>query len=388
MFSIKTKLLFRLLPITLALLAALGYYNYLKSAEIFTRSVQENLHSIVSAKEGALVEYIKSTEKIGSAIAATDVVQTYAELTNRKLSGSNQEAVDKLGRQVENILYSFQEAHWGRYHHIFLINQSNRIVISPNHGAKGKGSPSPLLDRDTSSDRWAMAAMQKGATMVSDYWSWPAADHTHQVLFFPVRDGSNRVQAVIGFELQVSYQHQILTEGFDLGNTGRIYLTTAQGVPIAQKGVENQVPLAGDALAQAKLNGNSQGRRMNARGREVIGRYAKQSQYPWIIAAEIETDEAFSEFNELQKILLIGLAGALFILMVLLLMFANTIVRPVREMTSQLERISRGEFGIDIPDIGRKDEIGKLNGALQQLGFSLKIVAKKLREAKAQKKAG
>ena len=381
MFSIKTKLLLLLLPIAL-LLAALGYANYFKTTEIFTRSAQDYLRTIVKAKERALIEYIESTEKIGSAIAATEIVQTYSELANRNLRGNNRETVEQLGRRVEDLLYSFQETHWGRYHHIFLINRTNRIVISPNHGVMEKGSPSPLLDQDMSRNRWAMRAMQKGVTMISDYSNWQGSDDRGQMLFFPVRDASNRVQAVIGFELQVAYEQQIVSEGVSLGENGRIYLVTGKGVPLAPKGIESQAPLTGIALGQAKLTGTASERRMNAQGREVIALYARHLQYPWILVAEIETDEVLGTLHDLQIMLIAGLAVTLVVVMLLSLMFANALVKPIREMTAQVERISHGEFNIEIPDTRRKDEIGHLIQALQGLAFSLQLVAKKLRQAK------
>lgn len=386
MFSIRTKLLFLLLPILLALLAGIGYFNYLKAAEMQARSAEETLRKIASARQAAMVEYVESAEKISSAIAAADIVQTYIELTNRNLRGSNnQETLDRLGKRVENLLHSFQEAHWGRYHRIFLINRSNRIVISPEHGIREKGNPSPLLDEDMSSNPWAMEAMQKGKTRVSDYSIREDSGRGQQMLFNPVRDASNRVQAVIGIELQVPYQQQLLTRDFSNGKTGRIYLLSGKGVPIAS---EDHAPLAGDLLTLVKLNGTSAGRRMNARGREVIGHYRKHDQYPWILATEIETGEVFAGLRELQMMLIAGLAGTLALIAILLWSFAGSIARPVRELTSQVERISLGEFNIEIPDTRRRDEVGKLIEAMQRLVFSLQLVSKKLREAKAFKKAG
>lgn len=381
MFSIRTKMVLLLLPITL-LLAALGYANYFKTTELFTQSAEKYLRTIVKTKERALIEYILSTEKIGSAIAATEIVQTYSELANRNLSGNNQETVEKLGRRVEDLLYSFQETHWGRYHRIFLINRTNRIVISPDHGVMEKGSPSSLLNQDMSTNRWAMGAMEKGVTMVSDYSNWQASDDRGQMLFFPVRDASNRVQAVIGFELQVSYEQQIVSEGVSLGENGRIYLVTGKGVPLSPRTGESQAPLTGIALGQAKLTGASSERRLNAQGREVIALYARHLRYPWVLVAEIEVDEVIGTLHELQIMLIAGLLGTLVVVMILSLIFANAIVKPIRALTSQLERISLGEFSIEIPDSRRRDEIGKLNQALQGLVFSLQLVSKKLRQAK------
>ncbi|MGD8839395.1 MAG: cache and HAMP domain-containing protein [Gammaproteobacteria bacterium] len=385
MFSIRTKLLFLMLPITIGLLAGLGYVNYLKTTEMSTRAIQDQLQTIANARQIALVEYIESTEKIGNSIAASEIVQTYIELVNRNLRGTNnRETVDMLGKRVEDLLYSFQESHWGRYQRIFLIDRSNRIVISPKHGLREKGSPSALLGEDMSSNPWAMGAMQKGKEMLSDYRLPNQNDNGKQSMFIPVRDVSNRVQAVIGFELDLSYQQQIITQDFSLGKTGRIYLISERGVAITQKGPP---PLTGELLNQVKLNGASTGRRLDELGQEVIGFYSMQKQYPWIVAIEIETGDVFAGLYELQIMLIVGLTVTLVILTVLLVVFANSIVKPVRELVSQVERISLGEFNIDIPDPRRRDEIGKLIEAMQRLVFSLQLVSKKLRQAKAFKKA-
>lgn len=387
MKSIKTKLLLLLMLISLVPLAGLGFVSYFKTTEIFTETVQEYLHEIIRAKEGALVEYIQSTEKIGAAIAATDIVQTYARLSNRIVRDDNNEAYALLESRVENLLYSFQETHWGKYHHIFLIDQSQKIVLSPNHGAKEKGSPSSHLNEDTAKNRWAARALKKGFTAVSDYSSWQESDHSHQMLFYPIKDSSGTVQALIGFELQIPYEQQILTEGFELGETGRIFLTTEDGVPIVYKGIDEQVPLRTAGLTEVKFKGTSAGRRLNAQGQEVIDLYAKHNEYPWILVAEVETDEAFASLYGLQTILMGGFIATLVLVLILSLVFASAIVKPIRHLTGQMEKISLGDFDVDIEETHRKDEIGKLIQAFQRLVVSLKIAMKQLEQAKSFKKA-
>ena len=388
MFKIRTKILLLTLPVTLALLGALGYLNYLKSTDILTRAAGEQLQAIVGSKQAALIEYFESTEKIASAIAVADTVQTWARLANRNLGGGNQQTVDQLGRRVENLIYSLQEAHWGRYRHVFLIDRSNRIVISPDHGIREKGTPSALLGRDMSRNPSAMAAMQKGVTTITKYTKPEASEEWQQTLFFPVRDSSNRVQAVIGFELGVSHQRQILSRGLGDKDARRIYLATGTGVVVSQARAPNRAPLTGDAVAEARLTGTATARRVNEQGRDVIGHYLKHREYPWLLAAEIETAEIFKELHELQIMLAAGLAAAVMVLTLLLLSFANSVAKPMRELTSRVEMLSLGKFSTDIPEVRRRDEIGKLIEAFQNLVFSLQLAAKKLREAKAMKKAG
>ncbi len=386
MQSIKIKLLLLLLLVSFVPLSALGLINYFKTTEIFTETVQEYLHQIVKAKEGTLEEYLKSTESIGEAIASIDLVQTYIQHTNRNVSQKNQDAFKRIANGVDNILYSFQESYWGKYHHIFIINQSRRIVISPNHGKNEKGSPSSHLGEDTSENKWATQALKSGETSVSDYSSWRESDHSHQMLFYPAKDSKGHVNALIGFELQIPYEQKLLMEGFRLGETGRIFLTTEDGVPIVYKGIHNEEPLRTPGLSEVLVSGISTGRRMNAKGREVIDLYAKHKHYPWIVVAEIETDEAFHGLYGLQTLLIAGLVSTLGLIVIMSLVFTNAVVTPIRTLTSQMEKISLGEFDINISDTKRKDEVGKLIQAFQRLVISLKIAMKQLQDSKSQKR--
>ena len=61
MFSIRIKLLFLLLPITLALLGGLGYYNFLESTAMTVRSAQAELQAVVRAKQGRSPSVISAT---------------------------------------------------------------------------------------------------------------------------------------------------------------------------------------------------------------------------------------------------------------------------------------------------------------------------------------
>ena len=385
MKSLRTRLLLLILPLILALLTALGCVNYLLTSDLVVRSTQESLLNIARARESALLDYIEASEKIGTAIAATDIVQTWIELTNRDLSGRNQETLDQLGRRVENLLYSFQQTHWGRLQHLFLVNRSNRIVISPGYGMRDKGTPSKLLGRDLSDDAFAMGALQRGVTMLSRHVGDPESGQAHQVLYVPVRDASNRVQAVVGIELPLAYQQQILTDGFQLGRTGAIFLATDKGIPLTQKGIDPRARLSGDTLAETRLEGLWTGRRINARDREVLGVYVKQNRNPWILAVEIDAGEAFADWQRLQQILIGGLLATLVALTLLLLRFGAGLARPLQEVIARVKQLGHGEFNLDIPDSTRKDEIGQLNRALQRLSLNLQQVSRKLLEARALK---
>ena len=387
LFPLPVRLPLMLVPITAILIAVIAWFHIVKTTAVMTQTVESELHTIARSKEAALVEYIETAERLGFSIAAIDTVQTYSELTNRKLGGNNQKRLEMLARRVENLLYSIQEAHWGRYHHIYLINRSNRIVISPKHGLTEVGKPSALLGRDLSENSWLQEAIKKGSTRVSDYSMTQGSGDKGPVMFFPIRDAGNRVQTVIGIELLPSYQQLILAQGLQMGISGRVFLTTDKGLPVDNKGAGQRPVFSGDTLARIALGGSWTGNRANSLGNEVIGHYLRHNRYPWILATEIETGEVFGELQFQQWLLIAALALVVIVLGALSWYVARSLAMPLRVMASQLGKISLGEFSIEIAELRRKDELGQLNLALQRLVFSLRLVSKKLRQARALKKA-
>jgi methyl-accepting chemotaxis protein len=385
MTSIKTKLIILVLLIAIVPLSLLGFFNYLKTTDIFTQSVQSSLRTIVQAKANALENYIDATKTAGQAMAANDDLQRYIAYNQDATSTVNDGYKKELERRVDHLLYSFQEAAWGKYHHIFLIDQTRRIVISPNHGATERGSPSSHLGEDTFGNSWAMTALTTGETTVSDYSSWVESDHIHQMLFYPVRDSQGLVGAVIGFELQIPHEQKLLSDDFELGKTGRVILATTKGVPILYKGMESEPKVRSQGIIEAQTTGYSSGRRLNSAGVEVIDLYLKDDKYPWVLIAEIEAQETFRSINELTKYALMGFAVTVFFAFVFSVLFANYVVNPLKKLTGQMERISLGKFDVKLDDINRNDEIGALVKAFDRIVVSLKIVMKRYAKLKAEK---
>ena len=387
MFTIKSRLLLLLLPVTLLILAALAGVHYYTTTEILTRQAQESLQTTVKSREIALTEYFESARVLGSTIASTREVQAFANVASQNLGDANQNNLKRMRQQAEKVLRVFQENHWNRFHHIFLLDRSNRIVVSPAHGLANTGSPSALLNRDLSGNTWAMQALSKGKMTVSAYKSSKPGDESYPVLFFPVRDSGNRVQAVVGIEMNIAHQQKIMTRGFDQTKGARIFLGSAQGMPITQQLGAHTKRLASDVVVQVKNSGRWSGRRLTSEDEEVFSHYVKHDRYPWILGAEIETSEVFADLYVLHMILLGGLIGVLLAIAILSVIFAKQLIKPIEAIVAEVEKVSRGELDIEISGADRKDELGKLSAALQQVVFSMQQLARKLRQYRALKKA-
>jgi len=85
--------------------------------------------------------------------------------------------------------------------------------------------------------------------------------------------------------------------------------------------------------------------------------------------------------NSFLKELYIMLGSALVLFAIPLTWFLIvSIVKPIRELTIVAEQFSRGSLDLDIPHIGRGDEIGKMAEALERLGMSIKVAIARLKQ--------
>jgi len=371
--SIRFKMTIALLLMALIPIGTLGTVNFFKTTDIFTKSIQSFLFDIAKSKEAVLENYIITTESAAQAMAETDIFQKYVSYPERKyLNPEELHSRESTRIQVENILYSFQETHWGQYHHVFLINRFNEIVVSPNHGSEVKGSPSSHLGEDTSENVWVAQSLINGVTTVSGFSSWVESDHNHQMLFFPVKDSTGNPRAVIGFELQIPYEQKLLTENLKLGDSGKAFLTTLEGKPIVYKDMKSQIPLKTEGIIEAQKKGFSSGLRLNSEGVEVVDLYLKNEKYPWILVAEIEAKEAFHNLKKAQKSMVLLALVTLVAVIVFAVLLSSLIVTPIKRLTQQIEQVSLGDLDVQIDGMQRKDEIGKLVRAFNRTRISLK----------------
>lgn len=101
-------------------------------------------------------------------------------------------------------------------------------------------------------------------------------------------------------------------------------------------------------------------------------------------------DDIFKNINEfsnrfLYKFYIILFFAFLIVVAPLLFILIKSIVVPLTNLTHAADQFSIGRTGIDLPDLNRKDEIGKLAMALQRLGTSTTIAMQKITKMRQSK---
>ncbi|MBX9982132.1 MAG: HAMP domain-containing protein, partial [Mycobacterium gordonae] len=99
----------------------------------------------------------------------------------------------------------------------------------------------------------------------------------------------------------------------------------------------------------------------------------------WSILATRDDSDAFARIGRFTKALAIAVAAMVFVISVAAMVIAQAAVRPLRRLEKGAEKISSGDYEVNIP-ITSRDEIGDLTGAFNEMSRNLAIKEELLNE--------
>lgn len=113
--------------------------------------------------------------------------------------------------------------------------------------------------------------------------------------------------------------------------------------------------------------------------RDYLGHRTLQSYAPvdlnglrWIVVAKINTSEAFAPVAAFTRTLVQLTAAIIFIVCIAAMLLARVFVRPIRQLMTGADRISSGDYSVELPVLSR-DELGDLTAAFNNMGRNLTV---------------
>ena len=103
----------------------------------------------------------------------------------------------------------------------------------------------------------------------------------------------------------------------------------------------------------------------------------------WTIVAKISTREAFASEATFTRIVVLATTGIIFGVCLLAVLLAQVFLRPIRRLEAGVQRISAGDYSVEIP-VDTRDEIGDLTGMFNEMSRSLSVKEDLLREQRGQ----
>jgi len=92
----------------------------------------------------------------------------------------------------------------------------------------------------------------------------------------------------------------------------------------------------------------------------------------WSIVAKISTKEAFAREATFTQIVVLATTGIIFLVCLLAVILAQVFLRPIRRLEAGVQRISAGDYQVQIP-VQTRDEIGDLTGMFNEMSRSLAV---------------
>jgi class 3 adenylate cyclase len=99
----------------------------------------------------------------------------------------------------------------------------------------------------------------------------------------------------------------------------------------------------------------------------------------WSILVTRDDSDAFARLGKFSQTLVVGVASMIFIVCVAAMVLAQIMLRPVRRLQAGTQKISSGDYEVNIP-IRSRDEIGDLTQAFNEMSRNLAIKDELLNE--------
>lgn len=260
-------------------------------------------------------------------------------------------------------------------------------VVSPT-GAVLASSDSSLVGSSLSDEEWLIDALERPGIR---------GLKKHAELGGIVRASSavrhaktGQVTGIIVGDVSLDDIYQLLEDRSGLGDTGETYLFDTTGLALSRlrftPGAELSFKLTTAGAYQQGVVKGTEGADSwyDYRGVRVLGYTSfyelRKLGADWILAAEIDADEAHLAAEELRD--QIAIIGCLSILAAAIIGYfvAGNLAKPVSALAAAAKRVGEGDLTIAIPDDGSKDEVGMLRAAFRLMTDNLRKMTSDLQD--------
>ncbi len=182
-------------------------------------------------------------------------------------------------------------------------------------------------------------------------------------------DGS--LAGVLVLQMPISRINAIMQTSVGLGKTGGINIIGADGFmrndSFFSKGPDILKTKVSSPLIKKALKGKTGVEiSKNYRGELAVQAYTPFNfkNVRWVLLAEEELAEIMLPIDKIKMTTIFEALGALFIIGLIGIYIARRIAKPISHMSDVMQKISKGEFDLEIPALSRKDEIGNMASSL------------------------
>ena len=215
----------------------------------------------------------------------------------------------------------------------------------------------------------------------------PSHDAPASFIARPVFDAKGARIGVVAYQMPIGAINAIMQDAAGLGETGDAFVVGADGlmrtdVPRTEVDDILSTQVENAAVAAALAGGAAVGEFPDQAGTHIFtaARPLEFLGTRWAAVAREDSREVFAPLLTMRNAILLRAGAVVLAGLVLSLLVARNIVRPVTGVNQAMRRIAGGAYDIEIPTTDRGDEIGSMARTLDGFRRDLESGAEKARE--------
>ena len=372
--SIQRKYLYCTLSITLVVLLAASFFQFMSASEIVTEQTVKQSAGVINELSVNLDHYFDMVENSFEYIANSSIVQEELESDKPyKSDGSELYSYYSRAGQIRRLLlqgynksdgselYSYY-SRAGQIRRLLLQGYTsiyiNDIQLYGYNGANHLLSNDRGINEESSEISCAMAENANGRCV---YYN--AVDENLIYMAKQIKDVlTMEPLGILRASIKISYLKKMtLTAQESL--SAHIFLLDQDNNILLESAGENMD--LKDQKWVDQINGNSGNLWLNLDGKAYSLVYQTSSETGLTVVGMIPTSFLQKTARELEKttVMLIGISILLCILLANIM--ARGITRPIEKTSNAMKKFAKGDFSVRLPE-GRADEIGAMNLVFNQ----------------------
>jgi|GEM_PF-623570 len=385
--SIGGKILVIFLFVSIAAITSVALIAVSMSSKALRKSAFDQLKAIQEIKKGQIKTYFEERKADIQVYSTNTAIQLCIErfISAYKLSGINSDEWIKWDNFHGPKLKTYIEKYG--YYDLFLISPDGEIVYSVS---KENDLGQNLLSGKLSDSNLAKT-FKNGLNDVAftDFEWYEISDEPASFIGAPVYDNEKNILGVLVYQISLKSINNIMQERTGMGKTGETYLVGSDkrmrsdsfldpeghSVKASFSGNIEKNGVDTEAVREALKGNGGEKVIIDYNGNPVLSAWdpVEIGNTKWVILAEIDEVEVNQPIKSLSLFILIITAGIILTVIVISLLFSQSISSPIKMITEGAERFSIGDIELEGMNW---DKLNKINKRSDELGGIGKAFAK------------
>ncbi len=382
--SLKVKLIALFLLVGLIPVVVISFLSFYSSSRNSQEMAYDSMRMFAAVTGHSLEAFFKERQSDVKVLSTTrDVYNSMVILRDVGWDTAHPRWLERVNMLADLLPVAVKEYGYG---FVFLTNPTGTVVYS---------TEASVIGADLSGRDYIQASLRGNANW-SDLFYSGVINANAMVVSAPVlsRGTSGDIIGTLNIVFGDSLLARIVHEGLDrLGQSADAYLTDADGLLLTNTRLgqyrndaalkesirTRAVELLAPAISRGALNYEQVERYKSYSGNEVLGalQVVMFGKRPVGLVVEIDAAEALAGLGVMRNYMfLVGILAALAIA-ACGYFIALTIARPVESVTRVAKKVASGDFTVQVALDKRKDEIGQLAAAFNNMNETLRELMKK-----------